>query len=93
MKEFPHLQRRDENMPPKIARLAGLGAFAACGGIAALFVLFVFITRPTSSAGMDPTLRFISWFSVAGVLLALLGVHVVFGRQLLALARGVPQRV
>ena len=79
-------------MPPKIAKLAGLGAFAACGGIAALFALFVFITRPTSTAGMDPTLRFISWFAVAGVLLALLGLHVVFGKQLLALARGEARR-
>lgn len=79
-------------MPPKIAKLAGLGAFAVCGGIAAVFALFVFITRPTSTAGMDATLRFISWFSVAGVLLALLGLHVVFGKQLLALARGEARR-
>jgi hypothetical protein len=75
-------------MPPKIARLAGLGAFAACGGIALLFVLFVVITRPTSSSGMDGTLRFIAWLSVAGVLLALLGVHLLVGRQLLAAAKG-----
>ncbi|MEO7455865.1 MAG: hypothetical protein ABIY52_06360 [Gemmatimonadaceae bacterium] len=80
-------------MPPKIARLAGLGAFGACAGIAALYALFVFITRPTGFSGMDGTLRFISWFTVAGVLLALLGVHVVLGRQLMALAKGEPQRV
>jgi hypothetical protein len=75
-------------MPPRIARLAGLGAFGACAGIAALYLLFVYITRPSPSAGMDGTLRFISWLSVAGVLLALLGVHVLFGRQLLAVAKG-----
>ena len=75
-------------MPPRIARLAALGAFAACGGIVALFALFVFITRPPPTAGMDGTLRFLSWMSVAGVLLALLGVHVLFGRQLLATAKG-----
>ena len=80
-------------MPPRIAKLAGLGAFAACGGIAALFLLFVFITRPTVFAGMDSTLRFIAWFSVAGVLLALLGVQVVFGRQLIALSRGESRRI
>jgi hypothetical protein len=79
-------------MPPKIAKLAGLGAFAACGGIAAVFALFVFITRPTTNSGMDSTLRFISWFAVAGVLLALLGLHVVFGKQLLALSRGESRR-
>jgi len=75
-------------MPPKIAKLAGLGAFAVCGGIAALYLLFVFGTRPAASSGLDGTSRFIAWFTVAGVLLALLGVHVLLGRQLLALARG-----
>jgi hypothetical protein len=80
-------------MPPKIARIAGLGAFAACGGIAALYVLFVYGTRPAASSGMDGTQRFIAWFTVAGVLLALLGVHLVIGRQLIALARGERRRV
>lgn len=75
-------------MPPRIAKLAGLGAFAACAGIALIYGLFVFITRPTPSSGMDGTMRFIAWLSVAGVLLALIGVHFVFGRQLLAAARG-----
>ena len=70
-----------------------MGAFGACAGIAGLYALFLFITRPTGYAGMDGTLRFISWFSVAGVLLSLLLVHVVFGRQLLALAKGEARRV
>jgi hypothetical protein len=80
-------------MPPRIAKLAGLGAFAACGGFAALYALFLFVTRPTPFSGMDGTQRFIAWLSVAGVVLALLGVHLVFGRQLLALARGEPRPV
>jgi hypothetical protein len=75
-------------MPPKFAKLAGLGAFAACAGIAALFLLFVYGTRPTESAGMDGTTRFLTWLSVAGVLLALLLVHLLLGRRLLSLARG-----
>jgi len=75
-------------MPPKIAKLAALGAFGACAGIAALYLLFVYGTRPAPTAGMDGTLRFIAWLSVAGVILALLGVHVLIGRQLLALSRG-----
>ena len=79
-------------MPPKIARLAGLGAFAACGGFAAVYALFVYFTRPTASAGLNSTERFMAWFTVAGVLLALLGVHLVIGRQLLLHAKGEAQR-
>jgi hypothetical protein len=75
-------------MPPRIARLAGLGAFGACAGFAALYALFVFITRPSHSAGMDGTSRFLSWFTVAGVIIALALVHVVIGRQLFLLAKG-----
>jgi hypothetical protein len=75
-------------MPPKIAKLAGLGALAACGGIAAIFALFMYITRPMPTSGLDPTQRFLSWFTVAGVILALIGVHVVLGRQLLLLSKG-----
>lgn len=75
-------------MPPRIARLAGFGAFAACAGFAALFVLFVIGTWPSPSSGLDGTERFLAWFGVAGVLLALLGVHFVIGRRLLAVARG-----
>jgi len=80
-------------MPPRIAKLAGLGAFAACGGIAALYLLILFGTRPTPTSGMDGTQRFITWLSVAGVLLALLGVHLLLGRRLLALSRGEVQEV
>lgn len=79
-------------MPPKIARLAGFGAFAACGGIVSVYLLFVYGTRPVVSAGLDSPERFLAWFTVAGVLLALLGVHMVIGRQLLAVARGESQR-
>lgn len=75
-------------MPPRIARLAGLGAFGACAGFGALYLLIVFVTRPSQYAGLDSTERFITWFTIAGVILALLGVHVVFGRQLLAMAKG-----
>ncbi|MEO8335668.1 MAG: hypothetical protein ABI664_11890 [bacterium] len=75
-------------MPPKIAKLAGLGALVAAGGIVAVFALFVYITRPVPTAGLDPTLRFLSWFTVAGVIIALIGVHLVLGRQLFLLAKG-----
>lgn len=75
-------------MPPRIARLAGLGAFSACVGLAAVYALFLFITRPTASSGLDGTQRFLAWLSVAGVFLALLLVHVMIGRQLFVVAKG-----
>jgi hypothetical protein len=80
-------------MSPRIARLAGFGAFAACGGIALLYVFFLVITRPAPTSGMDGTQRFLAWLSVAGVLLALLGLHLLIGRQLIAMARGEAQPV
>jgi hypothetical protein len=88
---FASLMDEDSPMPPRIARLAGYGAFAASALFLALIVLFIVWTRPTSSSGLDGTERFLSWLGVAGVLLALIGVHVVLGRRLLAVARGVPQ--
>lgn len=78
-------------MPPKLAKLAGLGAFAVSVVLLALIVLFIVWTWPSDSSGLDGTERFLSWFGVAGVLLALIGVHIVLGRRLLAAARGAPE--
>lgn len=78
-------------MPPRIARLAGLGAFAVSVVLLVLAALFVVWTWPANSSGLDGTERFLSWFGVAGVLLALMGVHIVIGRRLLAAGRGTPQ--
>src|SRR5690349_17245524 len=92
MRPSPFARSTRGRMPPRIAKLAGLGAFGACAGIAALYLLFLYGTRPTAisgtTSGMDATLRFITWLSVGGVFLALLGVHVMIGRRLLDLARG-----
>ena len=75
-------------MPPKIARLAGLGAFAACGGFILLFLLIAYVSRHTPTGGMMPVLSWVTWISVTLVFLALIGVHVYLGRQLLRLAQG-----
>ena len=81
-------------MPPKIARLAGLGAFGACAGMVALFALLVFLTRSTSLGGMMPALSAVTWISLAIVFIALIGAHVAIGRQLLHLGKdGGPTRV
>ncbi len=80
-------------MPPRIARLAGLGAFAVSAVLVLLIVLFIAWTWPSNSSGLDATERFLSWFGVAGVLLALTAVHIVVGRRLIAAARDTPQPV
>jgi hypothetical protein len=76
-------------MPPKIARLAGLGALGACAAFVALFAYVAYISRPHPPVGgMMPALSAVAWISLALVVLALIGVHVLIGRQLLDLARG-----
>lgn len=75
-------------MPPRIARLTGLGALGASAGLVVLYLLFAFATRPGAHAGMDATNRVLTWLSVGGVVLALVLVHVLLGRRLLAIARG-----
>ena len=75
-------------MPPRIARLAGLGAFAACGGIVALFLFVAWISRHTLLGGMMTALSVVTWISLGLVVLALIAVHVYLGKQLLALSRG-----
>jgi hypothetical protein len=75
-------------MPPKIARLAGLGAFVASGAFVALFAYVAFISRHTITGGMMPALSAVSWISLGLVVLALIAAHVVIGRQLLYVGRG-----
>jgi hypothetical protein len=76
-------------MPPKIARLAGLGAFAACAGLVLLYALLLYLTRPTLRGGIDPTNAVVTWIALGGVFAALIGAHVVIGRRLLEVAKGV----
>lgn len=75
-------------MSPKIARLVGLGAYGGCGLFIALYLYVAFLSRHTSTGGILPVLSIVTWVSTFVVLLALLALHVVLGRQLLDLARG-----
>jgi hypothetical protein len=75
-------------MPPKIARMVGLGAFGACAAFIALFAYVAFLSRHTSTGGMTPALSAVTWISLAIVVLALIAAHVVLGKQLLRLAEG-----
>ena len=78
-------------MPPRIARLAGLGAFAACGGLALLFLFLLYVTRPNPRGGLDMTNAIVTWISLGGVFAALIGAHVLIGRRLLEMSKGTPR--
>ena len=81
-------------MPPRIARLAGLGALGACAGMIALFALIIFFTRSTPLGGMMPTLSYLTWISLAVVFAALIAAHIAIGKQLLHIGKdGGPTRV
>lgn len=75
-------------MPPRIAKLAGLGAFGASAGLLALFLFLVFISRPTPLHGIDATNAAVAWISLGGLFAALIGVHVLIGKRLLLLSKG-----
>ena len=75
-------------MPPKIAKLAGLGAFGACAGLLALFLGLVYLTRPLARGGIDATNASVAWIALGGLILALIAVHVAIGKQLMLLAKG-----
>lgn len=75
-------------MPPKIARLVGMGAYGACALFIALYVYVAYLARHTATGGMMPALSAVTWISLALVLASLIAVHVVLGKQLLRLAEG-----
>jgi hypothetical protein len=75
-------------MPPKIARLAGLGAFGACAGFIAIYAYVAYISRHTATGGMMPALSAVTWISIGLVVLALIAVHVGIGKQLMYLGKG-----
>jgi hypothetical protein len=79
-------------MPPKIARLAGFGAFGACVGLLALYLLLVYITRPSTRGGIDLVNAAVVWIALGGLFAALIIVHVLIGKQLLRLAEGADVR-
>ena len=73
-------------MPPKIAKLAGLGAFGACAGLLAIYLGLVFLTRPRAAGGIDVINAAVAWIALGGLFAALIAIHVVIGRRLLRLA-------
>ena len=78
-------------LPPRIAKLAGLGAYAACGGFLLLFLMLAYVSRPTPRGGIDITQAVVAWIALGGVFLAIIGAHLVIGRRLLAMGRNVAE--
>jgi TRAP-type C4-dicarboxylate transport system permease small subunit len=75
-------------MPPKVAKLVGLGAFGACVAFVALFAYVAYISRHTATGGMMPVLSVVTWISVGLVVVALIAVHIIIGKQLLLVSKG-----
>jgi hypothetical protein len=75
-------------MPPKFAKLAGLGAFGASAGLALMYLaLVVLLMRPSSLHGIDGTNAAVAWISLGGLFAALIIVHIAIGKQLLVYAK------
>jgi len=75
-------------MPPRIAKLIGLSAFAAILLFVAIFALVAWAVVPRQTGGIDGIEATVTWISVGLATLAIVGVHVLVGRGLLAFARG-----
>lgn len=69
-------------MPEKIRKLLALGALGASFGLVALFALLVWLTVPRANGGIDATNATVTWISVAGVIVALVAVHVLIAMRL-----------
>ena len=76
-------------MPPRIAKLIGFGALGAILLFAAIFAFIAWAATPTQTGGIDGVQAAVTWISVGLAILAVVGVHILIGRGLLAFARGV----
>jgi hypothetical protein len=75
-----------------ILKLLGMGAFGALGGLSAAYGGFVMLTAPSRASGIDSTNAAVGWIAVGGVLLALMVLHIVLGKQLLRLSQGLDKK-
>lgn len=75
-------------MPPRIARLAGLGAYAASAGIFLIFLLIAWASRHTALGGMTWALAWVTWISLFVVVALLIAAHVALARQLTYMGKG-----
>lgn len=75
-------------IPPMIAKLMALGAFAVVFVLIAIAALLVWVTIPTPTTGITWAHTAVTWIAVAVVVFCLGAAHVVLGRQLLWLSKG-----
>jgi hypothetical protein len=75
-------------MPPKIARLAGMGAYGACVFFVALYLFVAYLSRHTATGGMTNALAAVTWISLGVVVLGIIAVHVAIGKQLMRISEG-----
>lgn len=75
-------------MSPKIARLAGLGAFAACGLFVLIYLYVAYLSRRTSTGGIMTNLSVVTWISLLLVVAGLIAAHIPIGTQLMHIANG-----
>ena len=75
-------------MPPKLAKLAGLGAFGVVALFALLYLLVIGTTLPRGSGGMTPVLDVVTWIAIGLVVVAVAVAHVAIAKQLLFIGRG-----
>jgi hypothetical protein len=75
-----------------ILKLLGMGAFGAIGGLSLGYGLFVALTAPSRTGGIDTTNSAVTWIAVGGVLIFLAAVHIMLGKQILRLSRGLDKR-
>lgn len=75
-------------MSPKIARLAGLGAFAACGLFLLIYLYVAYLSRHTTTGGIMTNLSVVAWISLLLVVAALIAAHIPIGAQLMHVANG-----
>jgi hypothetical protein len=69
------------------ARLAGFGALGVSAGAFALWLLTVYVSRPVPGGGIDATHFILSVMSVGVICAAVIGIHLVFARQLFRYAK------
>ena len=75
-------------MPPRIATLIGYGALAATLLFVAILALIAYAAIPRRTGGIDGIEATVTWISVGLAVLAVIAVHLVIGRGLLAFGRG-----